>query len=74
MFENEVLKTFRKWKRLLEIVSKFVKLPEEVSGYKLEPGFFFYGAPIVLLIISDGSQKKLRLNRDKSKYIRMIWR
>lgn len=53
MFENEALKTFRKLKRLLEIMSKFVKLPYDVSGYKLEPGFFFHGAPTALFIISD---------------------
>ena len=53
VFENEALKIFRKLKRLLKIVSKFVKLPYDVSGYKLEPGFFFHGAPTVLFIISD---------------------
>jgi len=53
MFENEALKTFRKLKCLLEIVSKFVKLPYDISGYKLEQGFFFHGAPTVLFIISD---------------------
>ncbi len=53
MFENEALKTFRKLKRLLEIASKFVKLPYDVSGYKLEPGFFFHGAPTVIFIVSD---------------------
>lgn len=52
MFENEALKTFGKLKRLLEIVSKFVKLPYDVSQFKLEPGFFFHGAPTALFIIS----------------------
>ncbi|MFT4104734.1 MAG: nitroreductase family protein [Lacrimispora sp.] len=53
MFENEALKTFRYLKRLLEMVSRFVKLPYDVSGYKLKPGFFFHGAPTVLFVISD---------------------
>lgn len=53
MFENEALKTFRKWKRLAEAVSKFVKVPYDLSRYKLEPGFFFHGAPTVIFIISD---------------------
>jgi len=53
MLENEALKTFRKLKRLLEIVGKFVQLPYDVSGYELEPGFFFHGAPTVLFVISD---------------------
>ncbi|WMC91421.1 nitroreductase family protein [Kineothrix sp. MB12-C1] len=53
MFENEALKTFKKLKRLLEIAGKFIKLPYDVSRYKLEPGFFFHGAPTVLFIISD---------------------
>lgn len=53
MFEHEALKTFRKLKRMLELAGKFVKLPYNVSGYKLEPGFFFHGAPTVLFIISD---------------------
>lgn len=53
MFENEALKTFRKLQLLLGIVSKFVKLPYDVSKYKLEPDFFFYGAPTAIFIISD---------------------
>lgn len=53
MFENEALKIFRKLKRLLEIVSKFIKLPYDISRHELKPGFFFHGAPTVLFIISD---------------------
>lgn len=53
IFENEALKTFRKWKGLAEAVSKFVKMPYDLSKYKLEPGFFFHGAPTVIFIISD---------------------
>ena len=37
----------------MEIVSKFVKLPYDVSRHELKPGFFFHGAPTVLFIISD---------------------
>jgi len=53
MFENEALKAFSKLKRLAEIVGKFIKLPYNMSSFKLEPGFFFHGAPAAIFIISD---------------------
>lgn len=52
-FENEALKTFVKLKGLLENVGKFVKLPIDISKYKLGPGFFFHGAPAVIFVVSD---------------------
>jgi nitroreductase/NAD-dependent dihydropyrimidine dehydrogenase PreA subunit len=53
MLEAEGLKTFRKLKCLAGIVGKFVKLPFDFSRHKLEPGFFFHGAPAVILIVSE---------------------
>lgn len=43
IFENEAIKFFRRLKRLSGILSKFVKLPHDLSKYKLEQGFFFHG-------------------------------
>jgi nitroreductase len=53
LLEAEGLKTFRKLKRLAGVVGKFVKLPFDLSKHKLEPGFFFHGAPAVILIVSQ---------------------
>jgi nitroreductase/Pyruvate/2-oxoacid:ferredoxin oxidoreductase delta subunit len=53
LLEAEGLKTFRKLKRLAAVVSKFVKLPFDLSRHKLEAGFFFHGAPAVILIVSQ---------------------
>jgi nitroreductase/NAD-dependent dihydropyrimidine dehydrogenase PreA subunit len=53
LLEAEGLKTFRKLKRLAGIVGKFVKLPFDLSRHNLEPGFFFQGAPVVILIVSN---------------------
>jgi nitroreductase/NAD-dependent dihydropyrimidine dehydrogenase PreA subunit len=52
LLEAEGLKTFRKLKCLAALVSKFVKLPFDLSRHNLEPGFFFHGAPAVILIVS----------------------
>lgn len=52
LFEAEGLATFRKWKPLAGFMSKFVKLPYDLNRYKLEPGFFFQGAPVVIFIVS----------------------
>jgi nitroreductase/NAD-dependent dihydropyrimidine dehydrogenase PreA subunit len=53
LLEAEGLKTFRKLKCLAALVSKFVKLPFDLSRHKLEAGFFFQGAPVVILIVSQ---------------------
>jgi nitroreductase/NAD-dependent dihydropyrimidine dehydrogenase PreA subunit len=50
--EAEGLKTFRKLKRLAAVVSKFVKLPFDLSRHNLEPGFFFQGATAVIFVVS----------------------
>ncbi|MDR2467943.1 MAG: nitroreductase family protein [Spirochaetaceae bacterium] len=52
LLEAEGLKTFGKLKRLAGVVGKFVKLPFDLSRHKLEPGFFFHGAPVIILIVS----------------------
>lgn len=52
LLEAEGLKIFRKLKRLAGLVGKFVKLPYDLSKYKIEPGFFFHGAPAVIFIVS----------------------
>jgi len=51
-FEDEGIKSFRKMKSIAGIVSRFVKLPYDLSGFKLEPGFLFHGAPALILAIS----------------------
>jgi nitroreductase/NAD-dependent dihydropyrimidine dehydrogenase PreA subunit len=52
-FENEALKYFRRLKWLAGALSKFVKLRYDLSKYELEPGFFFHGAPALILTISE---------------------
>jgi nitroreductase/Pyruvate/2-oxoacid:ferredoxin oxidoreductase delta subunit len=53
LLEAEGLRTFGKLKHLGGFVGKFVKLPFDFSKYKLEPGFFFHGAPTVIFILSE---------------------
>jgi nitroreductase len=53
LLETEGLKTFRKLKLLAGIVGKFIKLPFDLSRHSLETGFFFHGAPVVILIVSE---------------------
>lgn len=53
LLEAEGLRTFRKLVRLAGFVGKFVKLPFDFSKHKLEPGFFFHGAPTVIFIVSE---------------------
>lgn len=53
LLEAEGLKTFGKLKRLFGFTGKFVKPPFDIGKYKLEPGFFFHGAPAVIIIVSQ---------------------
>ena len=50
--EKDGLKTFAKIMKPAGVLEKVVKLPIEVSKYKLEEGFFFHKAPIVIFVIS----------------------
>jgi len=51
--ENESLKAFRKLIGPAGAVSRLIKLPVDVSKFELKPGFLFFGAPAVILTVSD---------------------
>lgn len=51
--EKDAVKTFLKLKMITDIVGRFVKLPYDTKKYKIGEGFFFHGAPAVILVISD---------------------
>lgn len=53
VLEDIALDVFRTWQRILNIVSKVIRLPYDVSAFKLKPGFFFHGAPTVIFVISN---------------------
>lgn len=52
LLETNALILFKRLKRLAGIIGKFVKLPYDLSKFQLEKGFFFHGAPTLILTIS----------------------
>lgn len=51
--EKDAIKTFRRIKSVSDVVGKFIKLPIDTRKYQIDQGFFFHGAPTVILVISD---------------------
>jgi len=51
--ENAGLEEFKQLAKIGKIVGKFIRMPYDLSKLKLESGFMFKGAPIVILIVSE---------------------
>lgn len=52
ILENEALKFYKRLVKIGGLIRRFVKLPISLKKLRLEEGFFFHGAPTVILIIS----------------------
>lgn len=51
--EKDAIQLFRKVKVFADAAGRVIRLPIDTRRYKIEKGFFFHGAPIVVLVISD---------------------
>ncbi|WP_432400422.1 nitroreductase family protein [Wukongibacter sp. M2B1] len=52
ILENEALKFYKRLVKISGLISMFVKLPISLKKLRLKEGFFFHGAPTVILVIS----------------------
>lgn len=50
--EDMVIPTFKKLKKILGVVGKFVELKYDLSKYKLDRGFVFQNAKVLILVVS----------------------
>ncbi|OOM73821.1 ferredoxin-2 [Clostridium puniceum] len=53
MLEEAGIEKFKQLKKIASVLSKFIRLPYDLNKYKLEPGFLFQGAPLLILAISE---------------------
>lgn len=51
--EKDAIRTFQKIKSIDDKVGRYVKLPINTRTLNVKKGFFFHGAPAVILVISD---------------------
>ena len=51
--EVSAVQSFKKLQAVLDILGRFIRLPYRTSDYKLQEGFFFHGAPAVILVVSE---------------------
>lgn len=53
MLEEAGIEKFKQLKKISSVLSKFIRLPYDLNKYKLEPGFLFKGAPLIILAVSE---------------------
>lgn len=53
ILEEAGIEKFKQLKTIASVLTKFMRLPYDLKELKLEPGFLFKGAPLIILAISE---------------------
>lgn len=55
ILENEGIKIYKRLRKIVGFISRFIKLPIDLKKFNLEEGFLFHGAPALILVISPNT-------------------